>query len=41
MLRWISIFGGLLIMMEQHAAQKRCSTTFGWKIKFLKPTCYG
>ena len=41
MLRWISIFGGLLIMMGHTTAQKRCSTTSVWKIRFLKTICCG
>jgi hypothetical protein len=41
MLCWISIFGGLLIMMGTTPAQKRCSITSVWKIKFLKTICCG
>jgi len=42
MLRWISIFGGLLIMMGQHdRSEALFSITSVWKIKFLKPICCG
>jgi hypothetical protein len=33
-------FGGLLLMMGTNPAQKRCSITSAWKIKFLKIICY-
>jgi hypothetical protein len=38
MLRWISILGGLLIMMGQHDRSEALFYTSAWKIKFLKPT---
>jgi len=41
MLHWISICGGLLIMMGTTPVQKRFSTTSVWKIKFLKTICCG
>jgi hypothetical protein len=41
MLRWISIFGGLLIMMGQHDRSESLSITSVWKIKFLKTICCG
>lgn len=41
MLRWISIFGGLLIMWGTMPVQKRFSITSVSKIKFLKPISYG
>ncbi len=41
MLCWILIVGGLLIMMGNTTAPKRCSIISGWKIKFLKTICCG
>jgi hypothetical protein len=41
MLCLILIVGGLLIMMGNTTALKRCSITSAWKIRFLKPTCCG
>jgi len=46
MLCWISIFGGLLIMMGHHARSEALfyyfrSTTSVLKIKFLKTICCG
>ena len=41
MLCWILIVGGLLIMMGQHDRSEALSTTFAWKIKFLRPICCG
>jgi hypothetical protein len=38
MLRWIFVVGGLLIMMGNTTALKRCSTISGWKTKFRKLT---
>jgi hypothetical protein len=41
MLRWISMLGGLLIMMGIAPAQNRFSVTSGWKIRLLNIICYG
>jgi hypothetical protein len=39
MLCLIPILGGLLIMMGNTTALKRCSTTSGWKIRFPRTIC--
>jgi hypothetical protein len=41
MLCLIPIIGGLLIMMGNTTAPKRCSITSAWKIKFPRAICCG
>jgi hypothetical protein len=41
MLGLILIGGGLLIMMGNTTAPKRCSMTSAWTIRFLEPICCG
>jgi hypothetical protein len=39
MLRWISIFAGLQIMMGNTTAQAALLITSAWKIRRIRPAC--